>query len=60
MKVSEAVFGKKSNTQTGGISIPKRENAVPALLLDEMYESLLYSGDKQFSLEISEKMYSQL
>ena len=25
-----------------------------------MYETLLYSGDKQFSLEIAEKMYSQL
>lgn len=33
---------------------------MPALLMDEMYETLLYSGDRQFSLEIAEKMYSQL
>lgn len=52
--ISESIFGKK-----GTIPI-KRDCAVPAILLDEMYEILLYSGDKQFSLEIAEKMYSQL
>ena len=38
----------------------RRDNSVPALLIDEMYETLIYSGDRQFSLEIAEKIYSQL
>ncbi|KAL4477756.1 hypothetical protein ABPG72_018930 [Tetrahymena utriculariae] len=51
-KIAEAIFGKKG--------FAKRENSVPAVLLDELYETLLYSGDKQFSLEIAEKIYTQL
>lgn len=53
-KVSQAIFSKSATSYKG---TSNAEN-VAAFLLDEMYETLVYSGDKQFSLEIAEKMYS--
>jgi len=35
------VFGNKST-----VSSTRRDNAVPAVLIDEMYESLIFSGDR--------------